>query len=42
MIYTAGLTGKSLGAVLTHHNLLTQSALLRWFFNADFRFRAWP
>jgi long-chain acyl-CoA synthetase len=39
MIYTAGLTGKSLGAVLTHHNLLTQSELLRWFFNADYRFR---
>ena len=29
MIYTAGLTGKPLGAVLTHHNLLTQSILLR-------------
>ena len=29
MIYTAGLTGKPLGAVLTHHNLLTQSLLLR-------------
>jgi len=29
MIYTAGLTGKQLGAVLTHHNLLTQSELLR-------------
>ena len=29
MIYTAGLTGKSMGAVLTHHNLLTQSLLLR-------------
>jgi long-chain acyl-CoA synthetase len=29
MIYTAGLTGKPLGAVLTHHNLLTQSELLR-------------
>ena len=28
MIYTAGLTGKPLGAVLTHHNLLTQSVLL--------------
>ena len=28
MIYTAGLTGKPLGAVLTHHNLLTQSDLL--------------
>jgi len=29
MIYTAGLTGKPLGAVLTHRNLLTQSLLLR-------------
>ena len=29
MIYTAGLTGKPLGALLTHHNLLTQSELLR-------------
>jgi long-chain acyl-CoA synthetase len=29
MIYTAGLTGKPLGAVLTHHNLLTQSVLLK-------------
>jgi len=29
MIYTAGLTGKPLGAVLTHYNLLTQSLLLR-------------
>ena len=29
MIYTAGLTGKPLGAVLTHRNLLTQSVLLR-------------
>lgn len=28
MIYTAGLTGRPLGAVLTHHNLLTQSNLL--------------
>lgn len=39
MIYTAGLTGKPLGAVLTHHNLITQSDLLRWFFNADHLFR---
>jgi len=29
MIYTSGLTGKPLGAVLTHHNLLTQSTLVR-------------
>jgi long-chain acyl-CoA synthetase len=28
MIYTAGLTGRPLGAVLTHKNLLTQSLLL--------------
>ncbi len=39
MIYTAGLTGKPLGAVLSHHNLLTQSELLRWFFHADEQFR---
>ena len=35
MIYTAGLTGKPLGAVLTHHNLLTQSVLLRTICNRD-------
>ena len=29
MIYTSGLTGKALGAVLTQHNLLTQSDLLK-------------
>jgi long-chain acyl-CoA synthetase len=29
MIYTSGLTGKPLGAMLTHHNLLTQSDLIR-------------
>ncbi len=29
MIYTSGLTGKPLGAVLTHHNLVTQSSLIR-------------
>ncbi len=28
MIYTSGLTGKPLGAVLTHHNLSTQASLL--------------
>jgi long-chain acyl-CoA synthetase len=35
MIYTAGLTGKPLGAVLTHHNLLTQSVLLRTICHMD-------
>jgi len=35
MIYTAGLTGKPLGAVLTHHNLLTQSVLLRTICNRE-------
>ena len=29
IIYTSGLTGKPLGAVLTHYNLSTQSVLLR-------------
>ncbi len=29
MIYTSGLTGKPMGAVLTHQNLATQSVLLR-------------
>ena len=33
MIYTAGLTGKPLGAVLTHRNLLAQSELLKWLFD---------
>jgi long-chain acyl-CoA synthetase len=37
MIYTAGLTGKPLGAVLTHHNLLTQSVLLRTICQMDDR-----
>lgn len=37
MIYTAGLTGKPLGAVLTHHNLLTQSVLLRTICKRDER-----
>ena len=35
MIYTAGLTGKPLGAVLTHNNLYTQSDLLRSILHAD-------
>ena len=35
MIYTAGLTGKSLGAVLTHRNLLTQSNMLLWLFKGN-------
>jgi long-chain acyl-CoA synthetase len=35
MIYTAGLTGKPLGAVLTHRNLLTQSLLLQTICHMD-------
>lgn len=35
MIYTAGLTGKPMGAVLTHRNLLTQSVLLRTICHRD-------
>jgi long-chain acyl-CoA synthetase len=35
MIYTAGLTGRPLGAVLTHKNLLTQSLLLRTICHRD-------
>jgi len=35
MIYTAGLTGRPLGAVLTHRNLLTQSLLLRTICHRD-------
>jgi long-chain acyl-CoA synthetase len=39
MIYTSGLTGKPLGAMLTHHNLLTQSTLIKLICNGDERFR---
>ncbi|PKN05475.1 MAG: hypothetical protein CVU74_01525, partial [Deltaproteobacteria bacterium HGW-Deltaproteobacteria-9] len=39
MIYTSGLTGKPLGAMLTHHNLLTQSPLLKTICSADEAFR---
>ena len=35
MIYTAGLTGKPLGAVLTHGNLLSQSLLLQTICHMD-------
>ena len=34
IIYTAGLTGKPLGAVLTHGNLLSQAELLRSVYHA--------
>jgi len=34
MIYTSGLTGKPLGAVLTHGNLISQSMLLKTLFAA--------
>jgi long-chain acyl-CoA synthetase len=34
MIYTSGLTGKPLGAVLTHGNLISQSMLLKALFGA--------
>ena len=34
MIYTSGLTGKPLGAVLTHGNLLSQTMLLKTLFAA--------
>ncbi len=39
MIYTAGLTGKPLGAVLTHRNLCTQSLLLRDMIHANEHYR---
>ncbi|MHB8137164.1 MAG: AMP-binding protein [Smithellaceae bacterium] len=35
IIYTAGLTGKPLGAVLTYNNLATQADLLRTIFNGN-------
>ncbi|HRT71466.1 MAG TPA: AMP-binding protein [Syntrophales bacterium] len=40
MIYTAGLTGKPLGAVLTHNALLTQGDLLRHVCDGDENDRA--
>ena len=40
MIYTSGLTGKPLGALLTHHNLLGQSTLIQLICNGDEHFRA--
>ncbi len=39
IIYTAGLTGKPLGAVLTHHNLLGQADLLGDVYNATEKYR---
>ena len=39
IIYTAGLTGKSLGAVLTHRNLLSQSQLLGTVYHATDKYR---
>lgn len=39
MIYTSGLTGKPLGAMLTHHNLLTQSTLIKLICDGDEHFR---
>ncbi len=39
MIYTSGLTGKPLGAMLSHHNLLTQSTLIKLICDGDERFR---
>ncbi|HYA15467.1 MAG TPA: AMP-binding protein [Syntrophales bacterium] len=39
IIYTAGLTGKPLGAVLTHRNLLSQSDLLGNVYHATEKYR---
>lgn len=39
MIYTSGLTGKPLGAMLTHHNLLTQATLIKLICNGNESFR---
>ena len=40
MIYTSGLTGKPLGAVLTHGNLISQSILLKTLFAATQTYKA--
>jgi long-chain acyl-CoA synthetase len=40
MIYTAGLTGRALGAVLSHRNLLTQSNLVRDIYNGTEKSRS--
>lgn len=39
MVYTSGLTGRPLGAVLTQGNLLSQSILLKILFDADETYR---
>ncbi|MDD5475384.1 MAG: AMP-binding protein [Syntrophales bacterium] len=39
IVYTAGLTGKALGAVLTHRNLYTQSCLMKIHVNGNDRDR---